>query len=698
MDQEELKLAADFPPVSYNEWRELVENRDLKGVPFEKKMVTKTPEGIDIQPLYVAEDWPSEGDPSGVPGFFPYTRGTDAISRAQHGWDIRQEFRESDPKVANAAIQEDLSRGVNSIVVRLDDAAQTGQGPDSDSVGVHGVMIHDVSALNTVLTNIDIAKIPVELEPGLAYLPAAMALIKVWEDKGVKPADAKGSFGADPIAALAKDGTLPFSAETALSLMAKLADKTAKTFPNVHAVTVNTSVYHNAGASEVQDLGIALATATAYLRAMTDAGMDIDSACKQIAFTTSVDCQEYKQISKLRAARKLWAAVAKSCGASIDACAMILRAKAAKRMMTKFDPWVNLLRTTVSTFASAVGGANSVTCLPFDDAIGLPDEMGRRISRNTQIMLMEESHLFRVIDPAGGTWSMETLTTQIAEKSWAFFQEIEAKGGIVAALQSGFIQDTIAATMADRDKSIAKRKTPITGVSEFPNITEDMVVRPPLDVTATKAQAIAQTKAGEKASADTLASLATSADPIAATAATINVGASFAAVIKALSGTPITVSKLPIRHLADSFERLRYASNAYKDKTGNFPSIFLANLGPIASHTGRATFAKNYFEAGGIMAPGNNGFPDVAACVAGFKESGAKIAVICSSDKNYVDMVPEYAPALKAAGVESLYLAGHPGDKKADYDAAGIDGYIYMGAEVLGPLTEQLIRLGVMDQ
>ncbi len=698
MEQQELKLAADFPETTYAQWREVVENRDLKGVPFEKKMVTKTPEGIDIQPLYVAENWPWAGDPSGLPGFFPFTRGTKAIERAENGWDIRQEFRESDPATANAEIKEDLSRGVTSIVLRLDDAAQIAQGPDAETAGQGGVMIHDLATLKAVLAGVDLAKVPVEIEPGAAFMPAAMALVKAWEDAGVKPADAKGDFGADPAGTLAATGALPYSADAALDMLAKLADCTAKTFPGVRAIAINTCAYHNAGASEVHDLGIAMATAVTYLKAMTDAGMSIDDACKQIAFVTSVDCQEYKQIAKLRAARKLWAIVAKQCGASDEACAMVLRAKAAERMMTRFDPWVNMLRTTVSTFSSAVGGADSVTCLPFDHTIGLPDEMGRRISRNTQIMLMEESNLYRVIDPAGGTWAMETLTNQLTEKAWAFLQEIEGKGGIFAALESGFIQDTIAATMSEVDKGIAKRKIPVTGVSEFPNVTEELPVRPAPDLAAAKSKAIAQAEAGTKAAADALGAMADATDPIASTAAAVNAGASFAAVIGARTSGKMTVKTMPKRVLGDTFERLRDAANAYKEKTGNLPQIFLANLGPIASHTGRATFAKNYFEAGGIQAPGNNGFPTVEDAVKGFKESGAKIAVICTSDKNYVEMVPEYAPALKAAGVETLYLAGHPGENKEAYDAAGIDAYIYMGAEVLGPLTEQLIRLGVIEQ
>jgi methylmalonyl-CoA mutase len=690
MDQEDLKLAADFPAVTYDGWKKVVEEKELKGAPFEKKMVSKTPDGVDIQPLYVAENWPWAGDPSGFPGFFPYTRGTQAIARARGGWDIRQEFREADPKAANHEIVHDLSRGVTSAILRLDAAARAGQGPDAAQAGEGGVLIHDAAAMAEALVGVDFAKVPVALEAGAAFLPAAMALSGLWLKAGVAET-AKGGFGADPLAVLAATGSLPYSVENALAQLGALAAFTVKTHPQVRAVGVDTSAYHDAGASEEHDLGIALATAVAYLQAMEAAGLSIDQACGQIAFTLSAGCEEYRQIAKLRAARKLWAAVAKACGASDAAACMNLRSKSAERMFTRTDPWVNMLRATVSTFAGAVGGADVVTCLPFDTAIGLPDSMGRRIARNAQIILMEESNLYRVLDPAGGTWSMETLTTQVADKAWAFFREIEAKGGILAALQSGFIQETIAATMAQRDKDIAKRKVPLTGVSEFPNILEKVVERPAPDVSKVKAAASARV-----AKAKAVKSLG--ADPVAAACDAVGAGASFAAVVAAVGGKKAGIKALVKRHLADSFERLRDATTAFRKKTGKLPQIFLANLGPVSKHTGRATFAKNFFEAGGIQAISNNGFSEIEPCVAAFKESGARIAVICSSDALYEEMVPTFAPALKAAGVETLYLAGAPGDKKDAYDAAGVNDYIFMGCEVLGKLTAQLVRLGVIEK
>ncbi|MDR3437592.1 methylmalonyl-CoA mutase family protein [Telmatospirillum sp.] len=698
MDQEDLKLAADFPAITYEQWKKAVEEKELKGAPFEKKMVTKTPDGVDLQPLYVAENWPWEQDPSGFPGFFPYTRGTDAIERAHRGWDIRQEFREPDPKSANYEIRHDLSRGVTSVVVCLDEAARHGVAPTATKapIGAGGVMIHDLAALEEALDGVDLAKVSVSLDAGAAFVPAALSLAAVWQKKGVAATAVAGEFGADPLGHLAATGSLPYSIENGFSQLGSLAAWTAKAFPKVRSVSVDTSPYHSAGASEVHDLAIALSTAVAYLKAMEAAGLSVDAAARQISFTLSVGCEEYLQIAKLRAARKLWAAVALACGASKDSAAMVLRAKSAERMYSRIDPWVNMLRNTVSTFAAAVGGADSVTSLPFDNAIGLPDSMGRRIARNTQVILMEESNLFRVVDPAGGAWSFESLTQQIAEKAWAFFQEIEAKGGIVECLKSGFLQQTIAATMAERDKSVAKRKIPLTGVSEFPNVLEKPVERPAPDLTEVIGRTKTRLTAGAKAAASRVGALGGSLAKLDDVRAALVGGAPFADIVTVGAGPAAKVTALPRRHLADSFERLRDAASAYKAKTGALPSIFLANLGPVAKHTGRATFSKNFFEAGGIQAIGNNGFADIESCVKAFKESKARIAVICSSDALYEEVVPTYAPALKAAGAETLYLAGSPGEKKETYDAAGIDDYIFMGGDVLGKLTAQLIRLGVI--
>ncbi len=707
MTEDTYRFTSEFSPTGYDQWKAEAE-KTLKGAPFEKRLLHKTYDGITVQPIYTRQDWPASGDPSGFPGLEPFTRGSKAQGNLPEGWDIRQEHAEPDPAAANRTIMAELQRGVTSALVRLDAAGRAGLDGDADAAaqlaGRDGVMVYSADDLETVLGGVFLEAAPVALEAGAQFLPAAAMLAAVWRKRGLAPDSVLGAFNADPIGTLAATGALPVTVEQALRDLADLAVHTAKTWPQVTAVKVDTAPYHGGGASEAQDLACALATAVTYLRALTAAGLDIDAACKQITFTLAVECDFFEAIAKLRAARKLWARVAEASGASEPARAMRIHARTADRMMSKRDPWVNMLRTTVAGFASAVGGAEAVTTQPFDAALGLPDGLSRRVARNTQIVLNEESSLSRVVDPAGGSWYIETLTDQLARAAWTQFQEIERGGGIVAALAGGTVKSAIEATWAERLKNLAKRKDPVTGVSEFPNIHEKTVSHPAPDYGALRQAAAARLselcgKSGGSAALAAVAPLRTAGEPGTLTEALVNAaasGATLGGMARALAGEGTKVAAMPRHRLAEPFEALRDASDAYRDRTGARPRIFLINIGPIAHHTGRATFAKNFFETGGIEALGNNGFSDPAVAVAAFKESGAKVAILCSSDKLYEELAVPFAQAFKAAGCEYLFLAGAPGDKKEAYQAAGIDNFIFMGGDVLGTVGATLGRLGAI--
>jgi len=701
MSDSQIKFVEDFATPSYDEWVDEV-NKALKGAPFEKKMYTKTYEGVSVRPVYTRQDWPPTGDPSGFPGAEPHTRGSTAAGNRVENWDVRQVHAYPDPQKCNDIILKELSRGVTSLIVRFDAAARAGLDADAadakELAGDDGVMVYSVDDLDLLLTGVYLDLAPVVLDAGAQFLPAAGLLAALWERRGIGAEKALGAFNADPIGTLADSGTLPAPVDTMLARMAGLAKHTAAAYPNVTAVNVNTSAYHNAGASETDDLAASMATAVAYLRAMTDAGMDIDSACKQILFTYSVDCNQFLGICKLRAARKLWSRVAEACGASEDARAMNLHAVTAQRMMSKRDPWVNTLRATVSCFSAAVGGAKSVTVLPYSNAIGLPDNIARRVARNTHVILAEESNVAMVIDPAGGSWYVETRTDEMAKAAWAEFQKIEKAGGIVAVLNDGSFAKQIAESYATREKNLDKRRDPLTGVSEFPNILEtaDTPEQPDLGaLTKTSSARLETTRKNAGAGTSTLQN-APAGDMAGAVFAAASEGMTIGAMADALGGEAATITALPRHRLAEKFEVLREASDACLEKSGKRPQIFLANLGPIAKHTARATFAKNFFEVGGIETLTNHGFEDAEACAKAFKESGARIAIICSADPIYVDMVPSVAPALKAAGCERLYVAGAPGDNKDAFMQAGVDEFIFMGGDVYATTRSALELLGVI--
>lgn len=708
MTEQQINFTEGFATPTPDAWKAEVE-KALKGAAFDKKMLTRTYEGITLRPLYSRHDWSQEGDPSGFPGAMPFTRGARAAGNRMADWEVRQAFDHPDPGKANEIILNELSRGVDSVLVVFDRAARAGAdadaaGADADAAGVDGVMVYSVEDLDRLLIGVDLERVPVALSAGGQFLAAAGLLAALWRRRRIEGAAARGAFNADPLAALAAAGRLGQPVADALAGLAALAKLTRASYPGVTAAGVDTQAYHDAGATESQDLAASMATALAYVKAMVAGGLNIDDACRQIVFTYAVPCDQFLAIAKLRAARKLWARIAESCGASEPARAMRINAVTASRMMTTRDPWVNMLRTTVACFAAAVGGADAITVQPFDAALGLSDELGRRVARNTHVVLAEESNIAKVIDPAGGSWYVETRTDELARAAWAEFQAIEAAGGMAAVLQDGSFAQKIAAAFAQRQANIAKRRDPLTGVSEFPNILEAPVATPAVDLAGARKAAIERLQAvrGKDANAVTKAVAAVKAAGAearpSAVIAAAEAGATIGALATALAGAAVSIEPLAPHRLAEAFEALRDASDAYKAKTGARPKIFLANLGTIAQHTGRATFAKNYFETAGIEAVSNEGFSDAAACAEAFKASGAKIAILCSADAIYEQMAAQVAPALKAAGCIYLFQAGNPGDKRALYTAAGVDDFIALGGDVLQTTRSTLVRLGVIER
>jgi methylmalonyl-CoA mutase len=317
-------------------------------------------------------------------------------------------------------------------------------------------------------------------------------------------------------------------------------------------------------------------------------------------------------------------------------------------MLTRRDAYVNMLRATIATFSAGIGGANAVTVLPHTLALGLPDAFARRAARNTQLILLEESNLARVADPAAGAGGIEALTEELCATAWGLFQEIESSGGVFAALQKGVIQSRIAATRKARDANIARRRDVLTGASEFPNLNEaDVAVEMPVPAARTEA-----------------------------------------------SKAAISFEALAAIRLAEPFERLRDRSDVLLKSHGKRPSVCLANLGAAADFTARATFARSFFETGGIAAIDGKGSSDVAALAADYTASGAALVCLCSSDKLYAADAIAAAKALRAAGARHIYLAGRPGEQEADYRAAGIDGFVFAGGDALKILEDAYTHLG----
>ncbi|MEE6264671.1 methylmalonyl-CoA mutase family protein [Streptomyces diastatochromogenes] len=614
----ELPLAAAFPAAEREQWQRLVEGvlrksgaSEATGAAAEDALATDLQDGIRVPPLYTAEDAPPA---AGLPGFAPFVRAARPEGTA-FGWDVRQRQVGTDPQRVNEALLADLENGGTSVWL---------------TVGDGGV---PVSGLADALRGVYLDLAPVVLDAGAQFPAAAAELLRLYREAGVAPSETAGVLGADPLGLLARTGDDRALAD-GLAATAELAGQVARSAPGLRTVSVDALPYHEAGGSAAEELGASLATGVAYLRelAADGRGLSLDDACRQLEFRYAATADQFLTIAKLRAARLLWSRVAEVCGVSPTAAGQRQHAVTSAVMMSRRDPWVNMLRTTVAGLSAGLGGADAVTVLPFDAALGLPDAFARRIARNTQSVLLEESHLAKVIDPAGGSWYVERLTAELARAGWAFFQEIERAGGQAAALRSGMVGERLAETWRRRSADLAHRREPITGVSEFPHLAEAPLEREP-----------APARAG---------------------------------------------GGLPRVRRDDAFEALRARSDGHLAATGTRPKAFLAALGPVAAHTARVAFAANLFQAGGIeTVPEQVTAESVAAA---FAASGARIACVCSSDAVYAEQAAEVTAALKAAGAVRVYLAGKPGAHREEFVAAGVDTFVFVGCDAAGALSSAL--------
>ena len=617
-EPQETRLADGFPAATLDHWRALVE-KALKGADFEKRLVKRTADGLTINPLYTSSD-ALANTVNLLPGEAPLTRG---VKPVRAGWDIRTFHIENDPKAANAAILEDLEGGVTSIGLQVG----YGLAPTKEAIG---------AALDGVLLDV----CPIVLVAGERFFDAALALNAVWDARGINAAERQGSFGADPLGVLAMTGHSSEPIDTALARAVALM-KTTEASPRVQVMTADGVVAHNAGASEAQELAYMLATLVAYLRAAEDGGIAPAQALAKINVSLAADIDEFSTIAKLRAARRLIWRVADASGAGDAAAGVTINCPTSYRMMAKRDPWTNILRTTIACTGAALGGADAIVVLPFTFALGKPDAFARRVARNIQIVCQEESHLGRVADPAGGSWYVENLSEEMARKAWALFQDIEARGGMFAALKSGYIQDTIAKTAEARAKDIATMRQELTGVNAFPLLGDDGVHAEPWP---------AHTVPSGKAA--------------------------------------VEVSALKPHRLGEAFEALRDAADAH----GGF-KLFIASMGEIVDHNVRTTWSKNYLAAGGITALISDGYKTPEEAAEAFKASGVSAACICSSDAVNAQLGEPTARALKAAGATFVLMAGRPGENEAALKAAGVNQFLFAGADAVATLKGLQERL-----
>ncbi|WP_294341958.1 methylmalonyl-CoA mutase family protein [uncultured Selenomonas sp.] len=690
----------EFTPPTDEEWKAACEAL-LKGAPFEKKMFTKTYEGITFDPMYTRKHT-EDILPKGVmPGMGDYLRGVDAAGYIGKPWGIAQACDETLPAENNELLRHEHDKGATIYHIVLDTASRTGvDARQAEAVGDTGTSVTTVEDMHVLLTGLDLAKFPLYVYAGANAVPLLALVAAARRASGEDMAEVRGIVGADPIGALAADGKLPASLDAHYDSLAAAARWATVNAPHLRTVFVRSDVYSNGGANDVQEVASVLATATAYLRALCERGLTIDEAASQIAFAFSMGANFFLQIAKLRAVRPLWAQIVGAFGGSAEAQKMRIHARPALFFKTIYDPYVNMLRNTTEIFSGVVGGIDSFESAPFDEPIRKGDEFSRRIARNVQIMLQEEFGLLQPIDPAGGSWAVETLTRQMKEKIWAEFQRIEKEGGIIAALRAGSLQESVAAVLAARFKNADLRRDRIVGNNMYPNMTETLLETRAEDTAALKAQRTADIDAylsdiDVKHRDEALASLRQAHSVDNAVAAAL-AGATIAELMTAVTegNGAETVTAIAPHRWSERFEALRQRTEEYKAEKNDNVKIFLANMGPIPQHKARADFTTGFLQVGAFEVLGNDGFKTVEEAADAARASGADAVVICSTDATYPEIVPALAPKLHEVLPKArVFLAGAaPKDLLETYKEAGIDEYISVRAncyEILESLQKQ---------
>lgn len=624
------KLFTDFPPVSTEQWEEVIK-ADLKGADYEKKLVWKTLEGFNVRPYYRAEDLAGIGHLGAGPGEFPYVRGT----KCDNKWLVRQTIVVEDPKAANRQALDVLMRGAESLgfVIKSKEFS--------------------AADLDTLLAGIDIKAVELAFDGCKLGHVAAMFLDKA-EKEGLNPDEVVASFNIDPLikklslkgeAGCCKGGSWTDKLKT-------LIEKAGK-YKRVRLIGVNGTVFGNCGSSIVQELAFSLAAGHEYIVKLTEAGLSVDQVAPAIQFNLSVSSNYFMEIAKFRAARMLWANVVKPYSPG-RGCAskMRIHAVTTRWNMTVYDAYVNMLRGTTEAMSAAIGGVASLEVLPFDAAFAAPSEFSSRIARNTQLLLKEESMFDQVVDPAGGSYYVETLTRSIAEHAWKLFLEVEDKGGYAEAFRAGFIQDKIEETAARRDKNIATRREILLGTNQYPNFQETADPSVSEDVVTRGACRCCCGKDKEEASA-----------------------AEGVRVLKPYRG-------------AMEFEAMRLKT----DRSGKEPKAFMLTVGNLAFARARAQFSSNFFACAGIRPIDNNLFKSVDEGVKAALEAKADIVVLCSSDDEYATLAPE---AFQKLGGKAVFVVAGAPACQAELEAKGIRNFISVRSNVLETLKDYQKQLGI---
>ena len=604
-------LFSEFPPISTQQWMDKI-TADLKGADFEKKMVWKTNEGFNVRPFYRAEDLENLQYLNTLPGEFPYVRGT----KTDNKWLIRQDMCGSNAAEGNAKALDVLTKGVTSVGFKL-----------------HSEDEANATHLSALLKNIISNDVELNFETVHGNKKLVEALLETFKKMNRDLSQVQGSVNFDPIGKFTITGKTCTTVERMFEYAGEVV-KAGKDLPKFKTLAVNGKYFNNAGASIVQELAFSLAMGADYLTQLTEGGLKVNEVAGAMKFNFGVGGNYFMEIAKLRAARLLWAMIVdqyKPTGKEV--CKMKIHCETSQFNKTIFDTNVNMLRTQTEAMSATLGGCDSLTVMPYDKIFRKPDAISERIARNQQLLLKEESHFDKTVDPSAGSYYIENLTDNIAREAWTLFLDIQGKGGYVAALQAGYIQQLVKKSADDRKKAIASRRENLLGTNQYPNFNEQM-------------QAQIDAKCMENKKIDT---------------------------------TGAIIEPIVLFRGSEEFEALRLAT----EKATQHPKVFMLTYGSLAMRLARSQFAGNFFGCAGYQLIDNMGFATVEEGVAAAKAAKADIVVLCSSDEEYAEAAPAAFAAL--AGAAQFVVAGAPACMD-ELKAKGIEHFINVRSNVLETL------------
>ncbi|SHF09544.1 heterodimeric methylmalonyl-CoA mutase small subunit [Mariniphaga anaerophila] len=620
MTDQNQKLFTNFPPVTTEEWEAKI-NADLKGRDYERALVWRTHEGFNVRPYYRRQNLEGLDFLNALPGEFPYVRGN---KKTGNEWLIRQDIAVKDFSEANKKALSILGKGVNSLGFCFDCATKV-----------------EKADLEILLKDICLEAVEINFICRCGNCNCALPFAEYISERKENKNNIVGSSSSDPIGSFVLKGKLK---PDALDEIANAINKTRK-IPHFRVIGVNGKFFANSGASIVQELAFSLAQGVEYLTKLTDAGLNIEYVAGNIKFNFGISNNYFMEIAKLRAARLLWAQIVKAFNPKNDEVAeLISHCETNSYNKTIYDPYVNMLRTQTEAMSAVLGGADSITVLPFNAILGDTTEFSERIARNQQILLKEESHLDKVSDPGAGSYYIENLTASLAEHAWKLFLEVQKKGGFIQAFKKGFIQNEIKTMAAKRSTSAALRRENLLGVNQFPNFTE--------------------------------------------TAKTDFPDWVFEATDNTEQGADVETLK-PYR-IAQPFEALRYKTDMYA-KDNKRPVAFMLTMGNLAMRKARAQFSCNFFAVAGFEVIDNNGFDSAAAGVEAARAKNADIVVVCSSDEEYAEIAPQIAGLLDK---EILVIAGAP-KCQPELEEKGITNFVHVKSNILEDLKAYQTKLGI---